>query len=97
MQRAERSLQTPARRPCRANGTQSDGGAILAGINKPSKRTRRFAVGVTGVACREGDGNKIPERGRPSRIVSGGVCNFPAPALPAGNRPCKAGKSREPK
>jgi len=84
-------------RPCRADGTQSVGGAILAGINSANEcEIADLAVGVTGSLCREGDGYTTPFGERPARIVSGGVSNFPVPVPTAGARPSKAGNSREP-
>src|SRR6516165_2944343 len=46
----------------------------------PTKSDALVAASVTGELCREGGGHTRPFGGKPSRIVSGGVVNFPAPA-----------------
>jgi hypothetical protein len=91
------SVRTPANSLAGLRWHQSVGRAILAGIisrQRKSERAdcrRREPAHYAGKAA----AMQYPKRERPTRIVSGGVLNFPAPALPAGTWPSEAGFSRE--
>lgn len=67
-------------------------GSTVAVENERADSRRRELLFIR----RKGGGDTTPERERPSRILSGGVTNFPAPVLPIGNRPSYAGNP-EPK
>ena len=83
----QRSLETPAKRPCRAVSTQSGGRAILARIMQlPTKSNALVAASVTGALCREGGGIYKTREGKTTAHRLCDVSSFPAPALSAGNR-----------